>query len=392
MKLIWIILKKEIIDNMRDRRSLSSSILTPLVTPFLLIGLMVVMGRTFFTDPQEIALELPVAGSEYAPNLIAYLQQNNVVIVEAPEDARLAVREGEMDVVLIIPPDYQEKMLSGEPAPLQLVIDPSRNPSIRAIDRTRSLINSYASTISILRLQARGIDPRLLSPIAIESINVSTPQTQTLMFLNMMPFIIVLTIFVGGMYVIIDITAGEKERGSLEPLLTLPIRRSELLIAKLLASLPFALITLIVMLIVFGVAFNWLPLEEWVGMPLALDPGALVTLFYLSLPVVLLASALQVLVATFTRSFKEAQTYLSFLPLIAGFPTAFLAFISVRITIPLMMIPVFSQSILINKVLRQETMDIIHILVSTVTTVIFSILLVIVSIKLYEREQVLIGR
>jgi sodium transport system permease protein len=207
-----------------------------------------------------------------------------------------------------------------------------------------------------------------------------------------MPFIIVLTIFVGGMYVIIDITAGEKERGSLEPLLTLPIRRWELLVAKLLASLPFALITLIVMLVVFGLAFNVLPLEDWVGMPLALDPQALVALFYLSLPIVLLASALQVLVATYTRSFKEAQTYLSFLPIVAGFPTAFLAFLSVRATIPIMIIPVFSQSVLINKILRQETMDSTHILISIIATVVISLLLVLVSIKLYEREQVLVGR
>jgi sodium transport system permease protein len=392
MNQIWIILKKEIIDNLRDRRSLSSSILTPLVTPLLLIGLMVVMGRTIFMDPQEVTLRLPVSGAAYAPNLIAYLQQNNVVIADAPEDPRTAVREGDLDIVLLIPAAYEQKIRSGEPAPLQLVIDPSRQPSMVSIDRTRSLINQYASTITILRLQARGIDPQLLSPLAIESINVSTPQTQTLLFLNMMPFIIVLTIFVGGMYVIIDITAGEKERGSLEPLLTLPIRRWELLVAKLLASLPFALITLIVMLVVFGLAFNVLPLEDWVGMPLALDPQALVALFYLSLPIVLLASALQVLVATYTRSFKEAQTYLSFLPIVAGFPTAFLAFLSVRATIPIMIIPVFSQSVLINKILRQETMDSTHILISIIATVVISLLLVLVSIKLYEREQVLVGR
>jgi sodium transport system permease protein len=253
-------------------------------------------------------------------------------------------------------------------------------------------LSGYAQTISILRIQARGIDPRLLSPITIETVNVATPQTQTLIFLNMMPFLIVLTIFVGGMYVIIDTTAGEKERGSLEPLLTLPVRRWELLVAKLLASLPFALITLIVMLVAFGAAFNWLPLEEWVRMPLALDPQALLALFYLSLPIVLLASVLQVLVATFTRSFKEAQTYLSFLPIVAGFPTAFLAFLTVRDTIPVMLIPVFSQSLLMNQILRQETVDGVHLLVSAAATILISLALVSVSIRLYQREQVLVGR
>ncbi|MEN4042592.1 MAG: ABC transporter permease, partial [Anaerolineaceae bacterium] len=357
MSLIWIIFKKEVIDNVRDRRSLGSSILTPLITPVLLIGLMIVMGRTFFADPQEAALKLPVSGAEHAPNLIAYLQQNNVIIAQAPADPHRAVREGDLDVVLLIPATFEQNLLSAEPAAIQLIIDTSRNAAMPAIERANTLLSGYAQTISILRIQARGIDPRLLSPITIETVNVATPQTQTLIFLNMMPFLIVLTIFVGGMYVIIDTTAGEKERGSLEPLLTLPVRRWELLVAKLLASLPFALITLIVMLVAFGAAFNWLPLEEWVRMPLALDPQALLALFYLSLPIVLLASVLQVLVATFTRSFKEAQTYLSFLPIVAGFPTAFLAFLTVRDTIPVMLIPVFSQSLLMNQILRQETVD-----------------------------------
>jgi sodium transport system permease protein len=118
----------------------------------------------------------------------------------------------------------------------------------------------------------------------------------------------------------------------------------------------------------------------------------LVALFYLSLPIVLLASALQVLVATFTRSFKEAQTYLSLLPIIAGFPTAFLAFLTVRATVPVMLIPVFSQAILINKILRQETIESMHILISIIATIMITAILVIVSIRLYEREQVLVGR
>lgn len=392
MSLIWIIFKKEVIDNVRDRRSLGSSILTPLITPVLLIGLMIVMGRTFFADPQEAALKLPVSGAEHAPNLIAYLQQNNVIIAQAPADPHRAVREGDLDVVLLIPATFEQNLLSAEPAAIQLIIDSSRNAAMPAIERTNTLLSGYAQTISILRIQARGIDPRLLSPITIETVNVATPQTQTLIFLNMMPFLIVLTIFVGGMYVIIDTTAGEKERGSLEPLLTLPVRRWELLVAKLLASLPFALITLIVMLVAFGAAFNWLPLEEWVRMPLALDPQALLALFYLSLPIVLLASVLQVLVATFTRSFKEAQTYLSFLPIVAGFPTAFLAFLTVRDTIPVMLIPVFSQSLLMNQILRQETVDGVHLLVSAAATILISLALVAVSIRLYQREQVLVGR
>jgi len=115
-------------------------------------------------------------------------------------------------------------------------------------------------------------------------------------------------------------------------------------------------------------------------------------IFFLSLPMILLASALQMVVASFTRSFKEAQTYLSFLPLIAGLPGAFLAFLPVKPGLATMLIPTFGQSILINQMLRGETVLLDHILIASAATLVVAIILVFVAIYLYQREQILFGR
>jgi sodium transport system permease protein len=392
MKRIWIVFKKEIIDNLRDRRSLTSALLTPLFSPIFLVALIILMGKTMFTDPIEQPLILPVAGAEYAPGLIEFLVQNNVQVIAAPDDPALAVREGNEKVVLIIGEDYGKLFLEGKPAPVQIVMDSSRQSSMADIQRTRELVNQYSMTISVLRLQARGINPAVLSTLSVAQMNVATPESQTLIFISILPFMLIITMFVGAMYVVIDTTAGERERASLEPLLVNPVRRGELVLGKLLAALPFGVLSIVLALVFFGLAFNVIPLEEMIGMPLRMDVNDLVTVLWLLLPLLLLATALQMVVATFTRSFKEAQNYLGLLPLVLAAPGALIGFMSVKPGNINMLFPSYSQTLLINQVLRQETVLNSHIIISVVSTLVISILLILLAIHLFKREQVLQGR
>jgi sodium transport system permease protein len=392
MRRIWTIFRKEVIDNLRDRRSISSSLLTPVFMPIFLIALIMVVGRSVVNDVVEKPLRLPVVGREYAPYLIAFLEENNTQIIDAPADPRGAVREGQVNVVLVISPDFQEAMQAGQPAPLELVLDTSRQSASVDIQRARALLQSYSSQLAASRLQARGVNPLLIAPVAVATADVATPQSQAVLFLNMLPFLLIMTIFMGGMYVIIDTTAGERERGSLEPLLINPAFRWEFVLGKLLASLPFAVVSVALALVLFGLGFNLVPLEEYIGFKMSIEPAVLWNIFFLSLPMILLASALQMVVASFTRSFKEAQTYLSFLPLIAGLPGAFLAFLPVKPGLSTMLIPTFGQSILINQMLRGETIAVENIVISSLATLVVAVALVFVAMYLYQREQILFGR
>jgi sodium transport system permease protein len=391
LRRIWIIFYKETLDNLRDRRSVMSSLVTTLFTPAFLIAMIMVMGRTIMVDMVERPLDLPVAGAEHAPGLIAYLRQNNVNILPAPEDPRATVREGEAHVVLVILPAYGESFLRGEPARVQIVHDSTRQLSMRHIERTRFLVSGYTQTIASLRLLARGVSPSVLQVISVERDDVSTPQSRAMIFLMMLPFLLVMTIFVGAMYVVIDTTAGERERGSLEPLLITPVLRREFVLGKLLAALPFAVFSLFLALLLFGLGFNVIPMENYVGMRMNIDACVLLAIFWVSLPVVLLATTMQMVVATFTRSFKEAQTYLPLLPLFAGLPTAFLAFMPVKNSTLVSLIPIFSQSVLITQILRSETIQPENLLVSVVATLLAALVMVLLAIYLYQRETILFG-
>ncbi len=392
MKRVWIIFRKEVRDNLRDRRTISSSVLSAFITPALLIGLIVVLGKTLNVNPEEKPLQLPVSGAEYAPGLISFLEERNVEILPAPADPAAAVRDGSQDVILIIASDYPEAFRKGEPAPVQVILDTSRQSASASMQRVRSLLNEYSGMLGMLRLQARGVSPALLSAVAIGVRDLATPQSQALLFLNMMPFFITLSIFSGGMFVIIDATAGERERGSLEPLFINPVKRWEFVIGKLSASLPFALVSLALVLFIFWAGFTIVPVEDFIGFPMVLDGQSLMAIYLLCLPEILLAAALQMLIATYTRSFKEAQTYLSFMPIIIALPAIFLSFTSVQSTLAFMTIPTYGQSLLINQILRGEQIPTIYWVVASVVTTALALFLIFIAMRLYQREQVLFGK
>jgi sodium transport system permease protein len=392
MRRIWIILKKEALDNLRDRRTIWSSIFGTMFTPVLLLALIIIVGRSINVDPQDKPLQLPVIGTDYAPDLISFLKQNNVEITSAPSDPETAVREGKQDVILVILPEYPDAFRAGKPAPIRLIEDSSRTSAVASIQRVTNLIGIYRGKLSALRLQARGVDPTILASVSIGVRDVATPQSQALIFLNMMPFLLTLNVFSGGMGVIIDATAGERERGSLEPLLLNPARRREFVLGKLFAALPFALSSLGLVIVFLWLGFRFVPLEDFIGFPMTLDGGSLINIFLLLLPEIFLASAMQMLVATFTRSFKEAQTYLSIMPLIIGMPGMFLSFMPVQSDMIKMLIPTYGQSLLINQILRGETILPAYWIAATLSTIVVAALLTLAAIRLYEGERAVFGK
>lgn len=391
LRRVGVVFRKELLDNFRDRRSITSSMISTLIGPVLLVLMIVVIGRSFFTEQVNNDFTLPVIGKENAPSLILFLEQRGVEIAPAPEDAISAVKNGDVEIILEIPADYGQKFSQGYAAEVRLIMDSSRQSSLSEIERTRRLLNNYNDYMASLRLMTRGLNPEIIHPLAIEQMDLATPETQVLIFLNMMPYFVIMVIFVGGMHVVIDATAGEKERGSLEPLLINPTRRSEFVIGKLLASIPFSMLAVFMNLLAFAVAFNLFPLEDFVGFQMSIDILALIKIFLLSLPMILLAGALQMIIATFTRSFKEAQSYVGFLPLIPALPGIGLAFLPVKPDLWTMLIPTFGQQILINQFMRSEPVNPTNILISSLTTLVLAGIFILVAIRLFQQERIIFG-
>lgn len=390
MKKIFVIFQKELIDNLRDRRSWTTGIFWALFGPMLLGGMIMLLGNTIRENVED-ALVLPVVGAENAPNLIKFLEQQNVDIVSAPDDPEAAVIAGDINVAVIIPEEYGEEFSTGETANIQLVFDSTRQSAAADISRAENLLEGYSNYIGLLRLSMRGVSPEVIRVLQIEEVDTATPQSQALIFLSMLPYFIIFAIFNGASPVITDATAGERERGSLEPLLINPLPRGWVAVGKMLAAMPFAMINLFITLAGFAAIFQFLPIEKFLGVQIGFNIGTLTSVFLICLPIVVLACAIQTLIASYAKTTKEAGTYLPFIGLIPSLPGLALAFLPVKPDLWTMLIPTFGQQILINQFLRTEPISGMNILISTAITLLLSVLITFIAIKLYEGERIIKG-
>ncbi len=388
MRAWWTVVRKELLDNARDHRTLASALVFgPLFGPIMFAVLISVIITQSVAD-SESPLDLPVTGAEYAPNLVAFLERNGVRVQEGPADlaaARAAVRSGEEDVVLLIEPAYPERFEQGLPARVQLVQDRSAQRAARNVGRAMGVLNAYSAQMRALRLQARGISPQVLQPIVIDDIDVSTATGRASLLLGMMTYFLLAAMLMGGLYLSIDATAGERERGSLEPLLTLPVSRSTLLLGKIAATCCYMLLSLAITLLAFSVALSFVSLEA-LGMSANFGPRVVLLGFVLMAPFVLLGAALMTLVASFTKTYKEAQTYVGLLIVVPTLPILFAAFLSVKPTAALMTIPSLSQHLLMTAVIRNEPVDTTFVAVSVVSTLVAGALVAWLATVFYRRE------
>jgi sodium transport system permease protein len=388
VKGLWTVLGKELLDNARDRRTLASALLFgPLFGPLLFAVLISVVISQTVADVER-PLELPVMGGEHAPNLVAFLERNGVVVKPGPEDlaaAREAVTAGREDVILIIESQYAERFSEGRAARVQLVLDGSAQRAGRNVARVRGVLGAYNAQLRALRLQVRGISTEVLTPVVVDDLDVSTATGRAALLLGMITYFLLAAMLMGGLYLSIDATAGERERGSLEPLLTLPVQRSTLLLGKILATCCYMLLSLAITLVAFSVGLAFVSLEE-LGMSTNFGPGVVLQGFALMAPFVLLGAALMTLVASFTKTYKEAQTYVGVLIVVPTLPILFAAFLAMKPTAALMAVPSLSQHLLMTALIRNEPIEPLFVAISVGSTLLLGVLVTLLATLFYRRE------
>lgn len=386
------VFRKEVLDNLRDRRTLITMAVSIALTPLLLFGLFWFMSNEVKKETDAVSAkptELPVVGGELAPNLMKYLAQNNIQVLDPPDDPEQSVKDGDHRVILVIEQAFVDDFRSGEPASLRLIRDSSIS-QLKSISyrRVRDVLRGYGRQIGQLRLQVRGISPQVITPIVVNTSDVSKPSARGAQILSMVPYMVIIFIMFGGLYLAIDTTAGEREHGSLEPLLAQPVSRRSILLAKLAATCVFSAITLLFVLIGLAIAFKYAPLDE-IGMNLSMDAIKIAKIFVACLPFVLAGSALLVVVASFTKSYKEAQSYLGMVMLVPSMPLIFAGLLAPKATVSTMWVPSLSQSLIINETIKGEPIAMPLVALSMLATTALGVALAYVAVKLYERERIL---
>jgi len=378
-----VVFAKELVEGVRDRRALVAALFFPFLGPALL-ALMLFLVSQSSRRADEVGVDLPVAGRDHAPNLVAFLEQG-ARVVPAPADPEGAVRRGEVDVVVVVPPDFGEALRAGRPAPVKLVTDESRPQSRPAAAAAEHLLAAWARQTAAQRLVVRGVHPAVVEPLAVERVDVSTPASRAASLLATIPFFLVMAVFTGGMPVAIDATAGERERQSLEPLFAAPLPRSSLVLAKMAGASVFSSLALLETAVGFTLVPLALPAR--LGFSVHLDLAVLGRILGLSLPMVLLASALMVTLAARARNFRAAQTTLSLLMLVPALPGMAIGLLSARPPPSLYAVPFLGEQLVITHLLRAEAVGPAQAGLSAAATLAAAALVAAAAVRTFERGQ-----
>jgi sodium transport system permease protein len=384
-----VVFRKEIKDAFRDKRSLYSifvgSLFGPLVTGFML--------NTVADRQRQIEdVRIPVVGIEHAPAMMSWLrQQAGVEIVAGPADPEAAVRERTEDVVVVVPADFAKKFRSSTPAPVQIISDGSRNDSRPKIQRVRLLLQRYSTEIGTIRLVGRGVSPAIATAVLIEDVEVSSAQQRAAAILSFIPMFIVLAAFTGGMQIATDSTAGERERGSLEPLLVNPAPRGAIAAGKWMAATFGAMLSVLLTTALVLLMLRYVPLQE-LGIRFRIGGREIAGMLAALLPMCLMSTGVQTYLATFARSFKEAQTYMGFLIMVPVLPGMMSALYPVSSKPWMYPIPLLGQHMLAADVLGGKPAPLWAFLLAGAAALAVAMLTMRMTTAMLQRERIIFSR
>ena len=294
------LLRKEITDAVRDKRSLMAALYYALFTPLLLaIIFSAVINKV--TNPEDI--EITITNGSDASQLINYLGDRG--IFHSDQSASLKRIE------LVIGKDFSAQMNRSESAEVTLIADQSEDNLRSAISRIRNALQGYSSEIASLRLLSRGINPEITRPLKVNIEDQSTPDSKGGQLLGMVVLTIMLSVFISGMNLAIDTSAGERERNSLALLLSHPVSVRQLVIAKTLAVASFGVLGLVLVMLVSKIVYPFVPWQEF-GFSINISMKFMVVTLLVGSTVAIFAASMQLFVSFMAKSFKEAQTYLTF--------------------------------------------------------------------------------
>jgi len=384
-----IVYLKELRESVRDRRVLLNALLLgPLIGPVMFL-VVLRLAIAHEVEQAEKPLPLAVIGAEHAPNLISVLKQAGVEVQPPVDQPEVAIKTQQRDLVLRIAPDFSEDWRAGHPAQVEIFYDSSRREANSQLQRLRNALNSYSQIQSSMRIIARGISPAVLHPIVIADRDQATPQSRGAMVFAMLPYFLVLTTFMGGMFLAIDATAGERERHSLEPLFINPVSTTAVLLGKLAAICTFSLISVVIGLSAFAVAGYFLPAD--MQTTVVLNVSFALHALPLMLPLVLLISIVQTVVTANSKNFREAQTWLGLLQLVPSIPSIILAILPFKPSLWAYAIPLVGQQLTFMRLLRGEPVTWLQNGLCTVATLISVVLLFYFAKRIYASERLAIS-
>lgn len=378
MNKIIAMVRKELIDAARDKRSVMAGLYYAIGTPLIMCGLfMVLIGH--LTSPDD--LKITITNPDKAPDLVRFLSNKGISSGEVKDSELKAIE-------LIISTDYAAQMNQGKSAEITIVADNSEEKLQNSIRRLEKQLQAYSAEMGSLRLIARGIDPRVVQPLKVNVQDKATTDSKGGMILGIAIFTMIYSVFISGMNLAIDTSAGERERNSLALLLSHPLTTRQLVLSKIIAVSLFALLGLVLILLVSKIAYAFVPWQE-LGFSVNITTEFMLLMLVVGIPVALMAACLQLFVSFMAKTFKEAQSYLT---MVLFVPLALSMAASYNIAPDMLQwLPVSGQQQALMDFIKGKDLPMLQLLVSTLGTLAIAVLLAFGMERSLKSEKVIFG-
>ena len=399
---MFAVAQREVLSTLRDHRAVLANLLIPLVVlPLVMLGLPLLLGGLFGREAGSESVVGIEGLKRLPPGFVRTLSDENIR-AQSVRNAAAAVRSDRVTNALRVPPGFAAQLRAGDSS-LTLY---RKSGALRAElvgEKLEDAVAAFEQTLVQARLREAGLDPGVLTPIDLQTRDVSTPAERAGGSLGwLIPFFIVIWTLTGGQMVAIDATAGEKERGTLEALLVTPVRRSEVVVGKFLATLLFGLASAMVALVGFlgsGALLNLTfvgqlgggagQIADSLGGSLRVGPGEALALLVSAFLLAALVAALLIAITLFARSFKEAQSYVAPLSLVLVLPVVSLQFADFFPQTPVLYgLPAFGTLLVMNDTVKGD-FELRLALLAWGSSLVLAALLLGFALRSFRRESVL---
>lgn len=402
---IHTIYRKELRDTLRDRRTLLSMIVIPTVVMPLIIALLGFVSFKVFREARASTPTIMIVGGMDSPVVLRALSgHDRLKVMPTTDDWRQRISDKNVRAAVEVPPGFDLALERGEPTAVRIYNYDGEMRSSFAVNELRRFFDVYRETLIASRLAEHGLPATLVKPFSLQTENVAPPEKVGGNVIGgLIPYLFIVLCFTGAMYPAMDLTAGEKERGTMETVLCTPVARVDLVLGKFFMVLTASLGTVIFSLLSMGLTFlvgglllaNSATASGAAGgaqgpvvtLP-TLDPMGMLGVLAMVLPVAVFFSALLLTISLFAKSFKEAQSYLSPLILVILLPAVFGMLPGVELTPRLALIPILNIS-LVSKELVSGIWSWGYLALIFGSTCGYAAIALSLAVKMFNREDVI---
>ncbi len=348
----WIVYLKELKDALRDRRTLLTVLLSSVaIGPLVLVAVSQLVAGI---EKRAEAREVVAVGIEHAPSLRNFIERQTYTLRSAPQGWEQQLRDSKLgDPVLVVPANFEAALARGE-APLVELVSSAANPrSQTGTAHVLRLLRAYNQEQVTLRLALRGVSAATLETVRVEERDLADPATRAAQLATMVPFFVLMAVLYGALHAALDTTAGERERGSLEPLLMNPTARTALVLGKWAAVATVAMLIAVLSCLSFLPA-QWLLRSEALAAMFRFGPGEALWFIALLLPLAGALAAVLMAIAIRCQSFKEAQANATVVVLAVSLLPLLLVFNQEGTAPWHLWVPALAQTTLMGRVLKGE--------------------------------------